>query len=268
MNRDEHFFTGTIFPMLVCRNNFQHIDEFLTLINMDCKIASPSPENIKFYAEYNLNTSVFGSARSYFEEDAKFTLSIDILFLLRCDDGYVKMVAIEAKMFDKPSASSLRKQMEKQQEQLTMVCKDDTQLQMVALIPEQQYVNVQQEFDDRNTDFQVITWKMIYEAYEKLFPDDYFVKELKFAIDRYCELVSCPSGKLTGLCIYRHAQELKGLMIGRHKGLGELQNDIVSGDWKCREYEINHSGEKIGELNWFSVEQFVEKLREHGSIDK
>lgn len=55
LNRKERFFTGTVFPMIVCRDNFKHFTRFTSLIKA-CEgleiIAKPSSANIQFFTEY------------------------------------------------------------------------------------------------------------------------------------------------------------------------------------------------------------------------
>ena len=52
LNRKERFYTGTVFPMIVCRDNFKYFDVFTSLIpGYEKEIIDTNPEtaNIQFF---------------------------------------------------------------------------------------------------------------------------------------------------------------------------------------------------------------------------
>jgi hypothetical protein len=57
MNRKERFFTGTVFPMIVCADEFRHFGRFLRLSRVgDRTIQVASAANIQFFTEYGFLT--------------------------------------------------------------------------------------------------------------------------------------------------------------------------------------------------------------------
>ena len=65
LNRKERFFTGTVLPMIVCRDNFKYFKRFTSLID-GCEelevSASPDSSNIQFFTEYSLVESIYDQA--------------------------------------------------------------------------------------------------------------------------------------------------------------------------------------------------------------
>ena len=57
LNRKEKFYTGTVFPMIVCKDNFKHLHLLLSLLGIPPIpgiVANSNESNILFFTEYNL----------------------------------------------------------------------------------------------------------------------------------------------------------------------------------------------------------------------
>jgi hypothetical protein len=66
LNRKERFFTGTVLPMIVCRDGFKHLHALLELVGCHEPLsvcATAGQENIQFFSEYSFVESVVGEAR-------------------------------------------------------------------------------------------------------------------------------------------------------------------------------------------------------------
>jgi len=66
LNRKERFYTGTVLPMIVCRNSFRHFDRFCRLIP-GCPLVDINGDpraQIQFFSEYNLADSLFGAVKA------------------------------------------------------------------------------------------------------------------------------------------------------------------------------------------------------------
>ena len=75
LNRKERFYTGTVFPMIVCRDNFDNFHIFLEMIGCNCRPKLPydqSNADLLIFTEYNLKQSIFGSAKIRFEDLPSF----------------------------------------------------------------------------------------------------------------------------------------------------------------------------------------------------
>src|SRR4051812_14560041 len=90
LNRKERFFTGTVFPMIVCRNNFEHFSIFLEMIGCSEAlpvISDPAATNILFFTEYSLVESIVGLTRSRFDDSPKIKDTPDVMILIQGDSG-------------------------------------------------------------------------------------------------------------------------------------------------------------------------------------
>jgi len=57
LNRKERFFTGTVFPMITCKDNFAHLHILMSLLGVSpipTIVANPDETNIQFFTEYSL----------------------------------------------------------------------------------------------------------------------------------------------------------------------------------------------------------------------
>jgi len=293
MNRKERYFTGTVLPMIICRDNFacfEHILDLIGVKNYQEVIVNEETTNIQFFTEYSLSEAFRGNR---FKDIPGSKETPDILILLVSKDERLILIVIEAKMYSRPNKKNLENQMSDQKEHiLKYIAKelniDDEDVYHVLLLPDQ----LKKEIIDDGA-YKVITWQDISDKYKKVLPkDDYFLNVLDCALREYNNLVSYPTrsgqncaGKpLPGNTIYTYYKEdrlhqrhlLKELgfdgketlspikIMGRQGGLDgkAIREDIESGGWKKQTYETSHEEEPFNR-NWFYVEEFIEKIDNH-----
>jgi len=115
LNRKERFFTGTVCPMIVCRDNFKYFNKFTELIP-DCgKLnikTGPEDINFQFFTEYSIKESLIGKEKKRFPGLPSTKDTPDIIIFV---DGEVKtLIVLEAKMYDSPAKEKLKKQIKNQ----------------------------------------------------------------------------------------------------------------------------------------------------------
>ena len=270
LNRKERFFTGTVFPMVVCKNNFENINLLLSLFDLPETInvnVSPDSENILFFTEYSLVESLIGTAKERFKElpDSKDTPDIVILI----EDKKKYLIALEAKMYDVPSVDKLNLQMNGQGKILNSVGKT------LGINEFYHYLLLPERFKQKvlGLNYPVITWEDIMRAYEPVCAGDYFFELLRISLDKYDELVSlgltfsmnCEE-RVLGEKIYDRFKRGDVFMVsmGREGGLrgNKLKEDIDSGSWCKYRYETSSKRPKDINRNWFLVEDFIKLLEQ------
>lgn len=264
MNRKERFFTGTVLPMIIAKNNFQHLHLLLSALGIEPipKITAQPPfTNIQFFTEYSLLESLHRTDRIF--KDLPATKDTPDLIILIDEPENKILIALEAKMYSSPRLEELEKQMKVQGNILRSISKtlNVNATYHFALLPE--------ELESKQ--FPIITWQTICELFDPVTKDDYFMMMLKLALQEYPTLASSSEssyGKnnqksMSGLDIYESFknQTLENQFMGRDKGINGqlLENDLLSGDWKTRKYETRKT-ELFSNRNWFAVEEFVKKI--------
>jgi hypothetical protein len=267
LNRKERYYTGTVFPMLVCRDNFRHFPRLCVLIEGCPPLevdGRPETTNIQFFTEYSFAESVFGSSRARFPAAPTSRDTPDIVMLI---SGVQRvLIAIEAKMFDVTTRLDLLMQMGRQ-EQILKYIRGTLEIDTVvhcALLPAKLKAQISE------LPYPILTWEELYAAFYEVAPEDYFLGVLGYALESYDELVGVanPWGKnreekLRGIEIYNAFKvgSLRFTLMGRRGGpWGErLEADIGSGRWRLQEYELT-TVESRPNRNWFTVEEFVRRI--------
>lgn len=271
MNRKERFFTGTVFPMIVCAEGFRYFRRLEEVIS-DCPSLevdpNPATANIQFFTEYGLAESIYGPIISRFPEAPRWRDTPDILIYIR---GVAPvLLALEGKMYDSPTGSALAEQMARQRSlildylrPLLGVSEDD--VRHLALIPEG-LAEVLGDFG-----YPVLTWEDLHTTFHRDREEDYWLAVLRLALESYKDLVAKPASygmnaeaRLTGLEIYEgFGTDGFGFMVmGRDQGfLGEsLREDLASGRWWAQKYEVS-STKVPPNRNWFLIEDFVREIQ-------
>lgn len=267
INRKERFYTGTVFPMIVCNDNFKHFHLFTKLLK-DCSHADidPNPEttNIQFFTEYSLKESVFGKTKERFKGELETKDTPDILILIDGEDK--TLIAIEAKMFDYPKPIDLENQMKAQEKIFEYLDKNFLEGKKYtkhhyALLPKEYLKTCKSE------EIKIITWESLLDAYKDVCGNDYFFGMLKCALDEYNYLVGKGIGsfgynsseRITGLKVYENFKngnrDIK--IIGRNKGIGGFLADIENKTWRTFKYETS-TNTLPPNNNWITVEKFAE----------
>ncbi len=276
LNRKEKFYTGTVFPMIVCKDNFKHLHLLLSLLgipHIPDIVANSNESNILFFTEYNLVDAIKNKQKTAINKIYKNVPEKedvpDIVMLIQSKINI--LVVFEAKMYDLPSAKDLEEQMENQQNILNFIQENfgvnQANTYHYALLPEKLKIKLKKELS-----YKVVTWEEIYKKYVEYEPEwreDYFFELLRIALEEYDQLAANNKGgencekKLSGDKIYTGFKEgtIIKLWIGRQggiKGKG-LKNDMDNGKWKTIHYQTN-SNEPEGNPNWFSVEEFIQRI--------
>lgn len=286
LNRKERYYTGTVFPAIVCTEDFKHFGRCLKLLNQELKRQSPPSQidleaesfevsgsgvNIQFFTEYSLAESIFTKeAKARFPEPPETNETPDIMILINAPAPL--LIAIEAKMYSAVSESYLRDEMGHQTSAILEPLKKvwpGLRVVHAALLP--------QPMKKQFCEFPgpVITWDAVYEAYKDVASAHYFVEVLGTAISQYEDLTSrgvntflrnaegIMSGQeildssLTGTCRFQ-AMGRAGGRYGR-----KLINDIIDGHWRKQRYEVNTSGDpKTIGSNWFKIDDFVKLVKD------
>ncbi|MDC3958975.1 hypothetical protein [Polyangium jinanense] len=268
-NRKERYFTGTVLPMLVCAHDFAHFGRLTTLaglgpVEVD---ASPGGANVQFFTEYGFAESLFGEeAERRFPEAPTSRDTPDVLVYV--DGPRRVLLAIEAKMYDKPTAAELEEQL-RAQAGIVAYLRDklgvaQENVAHVALLP----AGLARRVGDLSV--RTITWEDVLSAYADVGPP-YFVEMLRVGLARYDALLARrdvafganAETKLSGEEIVRQFQAgmLTFTRMGRRGGLAgpELREDITSGAWRTFRYEC--SSKVVDNRNWFGVADFVTRVR-------
>jgi hypothetical protein len=194
----------------------------------------------------------------------------DVVILITEPEPVV--IALEAKMFDRPSRPELTKQLAAQKMQLGMLCEhlaralkvNEVQLHHWAVLPQP----LSEAMPDLGTP--VITWEQLRDAYGDV-NQHYFHGVLSTGLANYDELVSkwagYQQGELAGAKLVERA--LAGdetwPWMGALGGLGGKRvGEIVAGGiWATTIFQCRHDP-LPDKANWFTVTAFIERLRDGG----
>lgn len=272
LNRKEKFFTATILPQLICHENFKYFHRFTNLIDGFPKNLRIKPDvdenNILFFTEYSLKESLTpnSSTRKFTIPKTKDTPDLVILIT----EPELLLIVIEAKVFSSSDAYSLTKQMKNQKNIIESISSAlnirEKNIFHLGLTPA--------NLIDRRlfTEFQLLYWEDILEAYRDILNKNYFFGALENALKNFDRLSS--KNTSTGFGSFRKNMEtmLSGskivslykqgnnFWVGRKQGLHgtTLLDDKITGKWRRHEYEINFSSKEPPSKNWFSAKEFVE----------
>ncbi len=281
MNRKERFFTGTVFPGIVCADSFAYFDRLLDLLPGSPRAtvdATPATANIQFFTEYSLAESVYGSSTTRLPQPPVSKDTPDILMLIAASTPL--LVALEAKMYDPVTREALEAQMLRQR---TVVL---DYLEAALPIPSNRVIHaalLPKPLADqmRGLAYPFVTWEDLYEKFTHRRSEDYFLATLRIALARYPDLVGPGAeyggnreARCRGSEIYTRYKlgRLEYELMGRSQGLGgePLLEDLRSGRWTRQVYEMRQR-EPVPNPNWFRVDDFIalaDKLGEDVAVPK
>lgn len=270
-NRKERYFTGTVLPMLVASDGFAHLDRFLSMCGLPSSFSTDfeGTGHLQFFTEYSFNESVFTDA-----DDARF---IDRPPVADTPDlvivGSDWLLAIEAKMFHRPSPARLASQLGRQAILVAYWASKfgipQERVRHVALLPRALASTTGQ------LPVPVVTWEQVADSYRHVAPR-YWLAQLDFA--NKSDLASkAPAwgtnadGERLGRQIARgdivdpESGEVFRSM-GRNGGLGGqlLSEDIVSGRWRTHRYEVCFDDPPNS--NWFPISDFLRSVGDIGKL--
>lgn len=266
-NRKERFYTGTVLPMLVCADNFAHFGRLTELAGLGWINVDPRPNsaNVQFFTEYNFAESLFGPARERFSGAPTSRETPDVMIYVTGPRR--ALLAIEAKMYKRPSAAALEKQLKAQAPLVRYLAESlnvaPENVAHVALLPEQLAAEI------GPLPFRSIMWERLLATYADV-GQAYFVDVLRLALERYRELRASKvmnfggnaEVELVGADIYRSHREGTLMLewMGRTGGLygAKLAKDLATGTWRRQRYQCRC--EAAGKPNWFKVAEFVARI--------
>lgn len=272
LNRKERYFTGTVFPQIVCFDNFKHINRFLNLINGFPKNIEVKPDikdsNIQFFTEYSLNESAnFDDESIKYSDVPSSKETPDIVILITEPELY--LILVEVKMYSSIGLSDFAKQLDNQRIMLDCI-RGNLKIKPgnvfhVGLVPESMFT------ETAPGGYQILHWENILREYKDLLSDNYFYNVLQTALTKYNKLKSQTARtshgknmetKLTGMEILDEIKGGRKFIISRNRGLNgpEFTNDINTGEWKTFSYEVNFSKLNPINKNWFTSLQFYSKV--------
>ena len=264
LNRKERYFTGTVLPMIVAAEGFQHLGRFLRLCGLRIDENDLRPADgylpLQFFTEYGFGESVYTDAdRTYWHE----VIDADTPDVVVAGSDW--LLAVEAKVFHDPTANDLTAQMERQAKLVRLwrekLALPADRVRHVLLLPERLAQRV------GTLSFDVVTWEDVVDTYDRIGPQ-YWVSLLKTSLNRHAELESRPvlfgknaDKKLPGATIVKLFADGAADFdwIGRKGGLvgGPFQNDLATGKWRTTTYEVTGGG-TAPNRNGFALADFVE----------
>ena len=264
INRKERYYTGTVLPMIVAADGFSNLHKFLELCGVPADMAldaDPGATNIQFFTEYGFQESLRDGAGCRFE-DPEGNDTPDLVVYVESRPSL--LLGVEAKVFSRPSASALRKQLRRQKKLLAIMADGAgtrTCPHQVALLPQELGITPEQ-IDC----VPVLHWQTVAAEFRED-ADPYWIRVLKEALSRYCRLKSPPSSglycddKIRGAEILDLAESRTYTWMGRRGGISgkELEQDIQSGNWREQVYEVRQHPLR-GKSNWFPIADFIKKI--------
>ena len=270
LNRKERFYTGTVFPAIVCAEDFKYFERLGELIDGCPPLvvdADPSSTNVQVFTEYGLLESIFAdAAKKRFPTPPEARDTPDILIFVASTPPV--LIALEAKMYDRPTCQALQEQMRRQR---TIVL--DYLRPVLGVAPDHLFHSclLPQKLLDvsgyQQLGYPVITWEALLAKFGQGRPDDYWRAVLRLALDSYDVLASRAAlygqnaeATLTGATIYdaAKADAVGYTLMGRNFGLhgDPLREDVESGRWRKQNYEVSSAAEPPNK-NWFNISEFV-----------
>jgi hypothetical protein len=177
--RKEKYYTSCILPQLICGDEMQRLNDFLSFLSVDRKFIhdSYSSDNLLFYTEYSLKESADWVELA--NHPSKETPDLILLIKSKDKNSYL-LIVVEAKMFNKTSASEFNKKIELQKSIVEIIknklgIKDKNYLHICL------FKDIPRGYKE-NPNERIITWSDILTLY-KYFRNNYFYKILKYAIE-------------------------------------------------------------------------------------
>ncbi len=274
LNRKERYYTGTVLPALVCAGDMAHLARLGPLLGLD-KLdirADPQDATVVFFTEYGMSESAVGKARDRFAGLPTTRDTPDVVILVT--EPSPVLIALEAKLYDRPSRPEMLDQIARQQGLLVPLVErlawwlgtETVRLAHAALLPERLAQSLGQ------LPVPTITWEQVRDTYAGVAPA-YFQAMLTTALARYDDLVSKWTGyqdnELPGEVLVERWQAGDGTYpwMGRRGGLlgAALAADAAGGAWRETVYQCRRE-QLPGNPNWFAVADFIAVLVKQGQL--
>ncbi len=274
LNRKERYYTGTVLPAIVCAENFAHLHLLARLLPTGELVVRADPDDctILFFTEYGLSESAIGPAAKRFDPPPVGKDTPDVVMLVT--EPSPVLIALEAKLYDRPSRPDLLKQLQAQDtllrplvDQLHRMLDRPVRLVHAALLP----AALASAVGDLGVP--TITWERLRSTFQHVAPP-YFDAMLATAIKRYPELVSKWVGhqdnEIAGATLVQRYLDGDRTYPWMGRGDGGLfgkrvVNDIETGTWRTHHYQCAKT-EIVNNPNWFAVADFITLLRDNDKI--
>jgi hypothetical protein len=272
-NRKERYFTGTVLPSIISADGFRHLGLFLQLCGLPDDLVQPGLEgdqDLQFFTEYNFAESVQRNDQRW----ANSPIGGDTPDVVLAGRDW--LLAVEAKMYDRPHRNVLTEQIRRQRDLITYwtdtLGLDPARVRHVLLVPEALTVTAAGLADD------VVIWQAVHSAYRHVGPA-YWVGILEYALAAYEELAA-PAERSFGANKdgTRTGQQIAAgdvtdpsgrpfTWMGRTGGLfgTALQDDINSEAWRSRRYEVRYDPLPTNP-NWFAINDFLNRVQAPPSV--
>lgn len=267
INRKERYYTGTVLPGLIAGDGLLHLSRFLRLCGVEVPSADignsalDGAQDVQVFTEYSFAESLMAADHHRFP-DAPLDADTPDLVLAGPD----WLLAIEAKMFHRPTQAALHNQMTRQAVLVDYWARtfqlDPRRVRHVLLLPG----SLLRERPKTGQTWPVVTWEDVERCYA-VAGDAYWLGVLRVALSRYPELASAEptfgvnaDGTMLGSKIAEGKAAKEGFgWVGRTGGLhgAAFTNDAATGTWEGRLYELRREAPPPSNGNWFSVHDFV-----------
>jgi hypothetical protein len=265
------YYTATVLPCIVCADGFAHINRLWQLLGIEAPQINAASEaaNIQFLTEYNAKQSIYIDLdRVRFPVEMVSGETPDVLILINGPSPL--MVSIEAKMYDTVSAGDLLNQLRLQREKVLEPLAraiSGARFEQVALLPSGMPITAEAIRPAR-----LLHWEQIVRESADVTNASYFCGVLGLALKHYEALRNEKlvfhanmEAQMTGEDILKRYDDgtLEFQFMGRSggsKGLC-LAQDLASGGWRQRRYELRSRETLLANRNWFATKDFVARVR-------
>lgn len=244
LNRKERFYTGTVLPLVIAADGFAYLDRFLALCGITDVVTSPQRDGTapcQLITEYNFTESLTGATDGRWQPKTRSGDTPDVVLVAQDF-----LIAVEAKLFDRPTRAELELQIARQRELVDewadVLAINNDRVRHIALLPDQFAREV-----GAVAGADIITWQRIAEAYRVVGPA-YWVGVLDFACSSWSKLASKPrtfgqnaDARLTGEAVVALVDQeiVEYGYVGRiGDATGTVRVDAATGAWRTRLYEV------------------------------
>ncbi len=271
LNRKERYYTGTVLPALIASDGLLHLPRFLRLCGLDVEAVENragqvnGTQDVQVFTEYSFAESILPDDRPRFAGAPLIGDAPDLVLT-----GPDWLLAVEAKVFHRPTVAALNQQMSRQAALVNYWARwlrlDAARVRHVLLLPEQL------QRDRPSLVWPVVTWQRVRDAYA-VAGDGYWLGVLRTALERYEQLASPEptfganaDGRLTGdqIDALPTSETPEYGWVGRTGGLRgtAFAADRADGSWHTRSYEVRLAAPPPGSANWFTVAEFRAAVHE------
>lgn len=264
MNRKERYYTGSVLPGIVASNGLVHLPRFLRLCGLDVELPVSGYQplagvhDVQVFTEYSFAESLRHDDLGRFPDAPMAGDTPDVVL---CGPDW--LLAVEAKMYLRPTKADLDAQMNRQQHLLryltVQLALDADRVRHVLLLP--------QELKDERPGltWDVVTWQELLRCFD-VAGDGYWLGVLCAALADYDRLRSKEKifganadGHMTGLEVTQGKAAEEGFAsVGRGGGgrYGKpFLSDLATGHWKSHSYEVRTGPPP--NPNWMTLDEFL-----------